>query len=51
LTVVRFALVSVLVMVAAAVTAADDLIIRDIVVEGGITLTVDTVSYYLGLEP
>ena len=38
-------------MVAAAATAADDLIIRDIVVEGGVTLTVDTVSYYLGLEP
>ncbi|MCK5713736.1 MAG: hypothetical protein KAI25_13520, partial [Hyphomicrobiaceae bacterium] len=47
----RLALASLLVMVAAAVTAADDLIIRDIVVEGGITLTVDTVSYYLGLEP
>ena len=27
------------------------IIIRDIVVEGGVTLTVDTVSYYLGLEP
>ncbi len=27
------------------------MIIRDIVVEGGVTLTVDTVSYYLGLEP
>ena len=38
-------------MVAATVTAADELIIRDIVVEGGVTLTVDTVSYYLGLEP
>ncbi len=25
--------------------------IADIVVEGGVTLTVDTVSYYLGLEP
>jgi outer membrane protein insertion porin family len=25
--------------------------ISDIIVEGGITLTVDTVSYYLGLEP
>ena len=35
---------------AAAATAADDPIIRDIVVEGGVTLTVDTVSYYLGLE-
>jgi outer membrane protein insertion porin family len=38
-------------MVATAAMAADDLIIRDIVVEGGVTLTVDTVSYYLGLEP
>ncbi len=38
-------------MVAAAGMAAeDDPIIRDIVVEGGVTLTVDTVSYYLGLE-
>ena len=26
-------------------------IITDIVVEGGVTLTLDTVSYYLGLEP
>ena len=26
-------------------------IIADIVVQGGVTLTVDTVSYYLGLEP
>ena len=26
-------------------------IIADIVVEGGVTLTVDTVAYYLGLEP
>lgn len=31
--------------------AADGPVIRDIVVEGGVTLTVDTVSYYLGLEP
>ncbi len=26
-------------------------VIEDIVVEGGVTLTLDTVSYYLGLEP
>lgn len=31
--------------------AQQELTIRDIVVEGGVTLTVDTVSYYLGLEP
>ena len=35
----------------AAAAQAQELIIRDIVVEGGVTLTVDTVSYYLGLEP
>ena len=29
----------------------DEQVIGDIVVEGGVTLTVDTVSYYLGLEP
>ena len=51
MTALRLALASVLLMVAASATAADDLVIRDIVVEGGVTLTVDTVSYYLGLEP
>jgi outer membrane protein insertion porin family len=40
-----------LAMVAATAAAQEDLYIRDIVVEGGVTLTVDTVSYYLGLEP
>jgi outer membrane protein insertion porin family len=29
----------------------EEVLIADIVVEGGVTLTVDTVSYYLGLEP
>jgi outer membrane protein insertion porin family len=32
------------------VAAEEELYIRDVVVEGGLTLTVDTVSYYLGLE-
>ena len=50
MTALRLALAAFLVMAAAAATAADDPIIRDIVVEGGVTLTVDTVSYYLGLE-
>jgi outer membrane protein insertion porin family len=40
-----------LAMVATVAGAQEDLYIRDIVVEGGVTLTVDTVSYYLGLEP
>ncbi len=31
--------------------AQEEFIIREVVVEGGVTLTVDTVSYYLGLEP
>jgi outer membrane protein insertion porin family len=31
--------------------AQEELYIRDLVVEGGVTLTIDTVSYYLGLEP
>ena len=35
----------------AAAAQQDELTIREIIVEGGITLTVDTVSYYLGLEP
>jgi outer membrane protein insertion porin family len=39
-----------MVMAALTVTAQDELYIRDVVVEGGVTLTVDTVSYYLGLE-
>jgi outer membrane protein insertion porin family len=37
-------------MTALTVTAQEELYIRDVVVEGGVTLTVDTVSYYLGLE-
>jgi outer membrane protein insertion porin family len=40
-----------LAIVAVPVAAQEELYIRDIVVEGGVTLTVDTVSYYLGLEP
>jgi len=34
-----------------AAAADEGPIIADIVVQGGVTLTVDTVSYYLGLEP
>ncbi len=40
-----------LALIAPAVVAQEEFVIRDIVVEGGVTLTVDTVSYYLGLEP
>jgi len=47
----RIALVWMLVGVATFAIAADEPTIRDIVVDGGVTLTVDTVSYYLGLEP
>ena len=39
-----------IVMAALTVIAQEELYIRDVVVEGGVTLTVDTVSYYLGLE-
>jgi len=35
----------------ACAAAEDQPVIADIVVEGGVTLTLDTVSYYLGLEP
>jgi len=38
-------------LIAGTVVAQEEVTIRDIVVEGGVTLTVDTVSYYLGLEP
>jgi len=41
-------------LVAAATVATgqdDEAIIADIIVEGGVTLTLDTVAYYLGLEP
>jgi outer membrane protein insertion porin family len=38
-----------IVMTAFSIAAQDELYIRDVVVEGGVTLTVDTVSYYLGL--
>ncbi len=44
-------LLSVVVLIAFPAGAQEEMIIRDIVVEGGVTLTVDTVSYYLGLEP
>jgi outer membrane protein insertion porin family len=40
-----------LAMIASTGAAQEELFIRDVVVEGGVTLTVDTVSYYLGLEP
>ncbi len=46
-----FAVAALVAMFAFGATAQEELYIRDIVVEGGITLTVDTVSYYLGLEP
>jgi outer membrane protein insertion porin family len=39
-----------IVMIALTVSAQEEPYIRDVVVEGGVTLTVDTVSYYLGLE-
>ena len=39
-----------LILVAAIAGAQQELYIRDVIVEGGVTLTVDTVSYYLGLE-
>ncbi|MCG6950081.1 MAG: outer membrane protein assembly factor BamA [Acidobacteria bacterium] len=45
------AIAALVTMFALGATAQEELYIRDIVVEGGITLTVDTVSYYLGLEP
>lgn len=48
-------LVGVLAVLAHSVPACaadeDQPVIADIVVEGGVTLTLDTVSYYLGLEP
>ncbi len=49
----RRALVMIVFVVLASspIVAQEELYIRDIVVEGGQTLTVDTVSYYLGLEP
>jgi outer membrane protein insertion porin family len=39
-----------IVMIALTVSAQEEPYIRDVVVEGGVTLTLDTVSYYLGLE-
>ena len=45
------AIVALLVMIASVAAVQEELTIRDVVVEGGVTLTVDTVSYYLGLEP
>jgi outer membrane protein insertion porin family len=47
----RVVLTCLLMAVAVVAPAQEELFIRDIVVEGGVTLTVDTVSYYLGLEP
>ncbi len=56
----RWTLVAVLVLAVAVSVSAkqgsgdpdvEGPILADIVVEGGVTLTVDTVSYYLGLEP
>jgi outer membrane protein insertion porin family len=47
----RLVMVACLLAAASVASAADEPIIKDIVVEGGVTLTVDTVSYYLGLEP
>jgi outer membrane protein insertion porin family len=45
------ALMFVVVFAPSVASAAEEFVIRDIIVEGGVTLTVDTVSYYLGLEP
>ncbi len=47
----RVVLLCLVALIAGTVVAQEEVIIRDIVVEGGVTLTVDTVSYYLGLEP
>ncbi|MDX2435705.1 MAG: outer membrane protein assembly factor BamA [Acidobacteriota bacterium] len=47
----RVVLLCVVVLIAVPAIAQEEVILRDIVVEGGVTLTVDTVSYYLGLEP
>lgn len=38
-------------MIAGVAAAQSGTEVREIVVEGGVTLTVDSVSYYLGLEP
>ena len=49
---VRTVVIAVLLaMIVPMAAAQEEYIIRDVVVEGGMTLTVDTVSYYLGLEP
>ena len=45
------AVATLVVMIASMAVAQEEFTIRDVVVEGGMTLTVDTVSYYLGLEP
>jgi outer membrane protein insertion porin family len=45
------AVAALVVMIASMAVAQEEFTIRDVVVEGGMTLTVDTVSYYLGLEP
>ena len=45
------AVAALVVMIASMAVAQEEFTIRDVVVEGGMTLTVDTVAYYLGLEP
>ncbi|MCJ7755523.1 MAG: hypothetical protein MUP13_13245, partial [Thermoanaerobaculales bacterium] len=47
----RVVLLCMVALIAGTVMAQEEVTIRDIIVEGGVTLTVDTVSYYLGLEP
>ncbi len=44
------AIVALLAMIVPLAAAQEEFYIREVVVEGGMTLTVDTVSYYLGLE-
>ena len=44
------AIVVLLAMIVPVAAAQEEFYIREVVVEGGMTLTVDTVSYYLGLE-
>ena len=44
------AIVALLAMIVPMAAAQEEFYIREVVVEGGMTLTVDTVSYYLGLE-
>ena len=44
------AIVALLAMIVPLASAQEEFYIREVFVEGGMTLTVDTVSYYLGLE-